>query len=80
MSDKVAEFLEGLADLSQRTGLVVGGCGCLGSPYLEHTGEGRPEVYGRLSATGRYVAQPSDHALYAALDLSYVDNAPGGRG
>ena len=30
----VETFLEGLIKLSRETGIVVGGCGCCGSPYL----------------------------------------------
>jgi bacterioferritin-associated ferredoxin len=32
---KEQEFLRGLAELSRRTGIIIGGCGCCDSPFLE---------------------------------------------
>ena len=34
MTDKEKAFLIGLERLSRETGIVIGGCGCCGSPYL----------------------------------------------
>lgn len=31
---KKKEFMEGLAALTQKTGIAIGGCGCCDSPYL----------------------------------------------
>jgi len=28
------EFLNGLAELSRKTGIIISGCGCCSSPYL----------------------------------------------
>jgi hypothetical protein len=33
---KEAEFLRGLRELTLRTGISIGGCGCCSSPYLSH--------------------------------------------
>lgn len=33
--EKVAFFLEKLADLQDETGVSIGGCGCCGSPYID---------------------------------------------
>lgn len=32
--EQITEFLRGLAELTRRTGVEVGGCGCCGSPFL----------------------------------------------
>jgi hypothetical protein len=34
MTDKEKEFLIGLTELTKRTGVVISGCGCCGSPNL----------------------------------------------
>jgi len=35
MNEKtLKEFLEGLAELTKKKGVAIGGCGCCGSPYL----------------------------------------------
>jgi len=31
---RMSEFMEGLAELTKKTGVAVAGCGCCGSPYL----------------------------------------------
>lgn len=35
MSEEEIEFLRGLDELSRRTGVIIAGCGCCGSPSLE---------------------------------------------
>ena len=35
MTDKEKEFIKGLEKLTRETGIVIGGCGCCGSPYLD---------------------------------------------
>jgi len=37
MSDRIADFLQELAKLTDKYGIEVGGCGCCGSPWLEDT-------------------------------------------
>lgn len=37
MTENEKRFLEGLEVLTKETGVVVGGCGCCGSPYLTCT-------------------------------------------
>jgi len=32
--DRQAQFLKELAELSRKHGILIGGCGCCGSPYL----------------------------------------------
>ena len=34
-SDRVREFILGLTELTRKTGIVIGGCGCCDSPYVE---------------------------------------------
>ena len=34
--EKVDAFLVGLTKLTMETGVEIGGCGCCGSPYLNH--------------------------------------------
>lgn len=33
-SERLAAFIKGLTSLTQDHGLVIGGCGCCGSPYI----------------------------------------------
>jgi hypothetical protein len=33
MKKELKEFLDGLTELSLKTGVTIGGCGCCGSPY-----------------------------------------------
>lgn len=40
------EFLIGLTELSKRTGVAIGGCGCCGSPSLENISEGNARIVG----------------------------------
>lgn len=35
MTDAEKKFLEGLTKLTLETGVVIGGCGCCGSPFLD---------------------------------------------
>lgn len=37
-TNKEKEFLVGLEKLTRKTGIVIGGCGCCGSPYLYEVG------------------------------------------
>lgn len=37
---RMTEFLEGLTELTKKTGIAVGGCGCCGSPYLTTSDSG----------------------------------------
>ena len=32
--ERIVEFLIGLTELTRKTGIVIGGCGCCGSPSL----------------------------------------------
>lgn len=45
----VAAFMLGLEELTRRTGIAVGGCGCCGSPYLvdaeQHTEANSRYIY-----------------------------------
>jgi hypothetical protein len=34
-AEKEREFLIGLTELTRRTGVVIGGCGCCGSPFID---------------------------------------------
>ena len=34
ITENEKEFLIGLAELTRKTGIVIGGCGCCGSPFL----------------------------------------------
>ena len=34
LNEKEREFIIGLNELTKKTGIAVGGCGCCGSPYL----------------------------------------------
>ena len=36
MDNKYDEFMEGLKELTLRTGVEIGGCGCCGSPFISH--------------------------------------------
>ena len=38
--EKLNEFLEELSKLSSKYGLVIGGCGCCGSPWVEDVNSG----------------------------------------
>lgn len=40
MTDSEKEFINGLNDLTRKTGVTIAGCGCCGSPYLYSTKEG----------------------------------------
>lgn len=42
-------FLTELGELSKRYGIVIGGCGCCGSPYLEYMNENMKEIATDLS-------------------------------
>ncbi len=35
MNEKEKEFMRGLTELTRKTGILIGGCGCCGSPYLD---------------------------------------------
>lgn len=41
MKEKVMKFLEGLSELSNKTGITVHGCGCCGSPFLDELEKGQ---------------------------------------
>jgi len=38
-NEKEKEFLLGLEQLTRKTGIVIGGCGCCSSPFLEELDE-----------------------------------------
>ena len=50
-TDKEKEFLIGLTELTKRTGIVIGGCGCCGSPNLQEI-ENIPEESGYVLCVG----------------------------
>lgn len=33
-TEREQQFLDGLTELTKRTGVVIAGCGCCGSPFL----------------------------------------------
>jgi len=35
--ERIDAFLKQLTELSLRTGVVIGGCGCCGSPFMQST-------------------------------------------
>ena len=37
MGDRITDFLQELAKLTDKYGIEVGGCGCCGSPWLDDT-------------------------------------------
>lgn len=43
--DEFGRFLEELTALSRRHGIEIGGCGCCGSPWLNHREVGSDEAY-----------------------------------
>lgn len=48
MKPDIAAFLRELTDLSTKYNLVIGGCGCCGSPWimeLEHDDHGKAYTY-----------------------------------
>ena len=52
MRENERKFLVGLEKLSRETGVVIGGCGCCGSPYLREMGaESSQSGYG-FGSTG----------------------------
>lgn len=51
------EFLKELADLTAKHGLVIGGCGCCGSPFLERTDDDSTDRPTRFNLTYSAVAQ-----------------------
>lgn len=38
VKERISEFMDGLEELSRRTGVYVSGCGCCGSPFLDVEG------------------------------------------
>jgi hypothetical protein len=53
--ERVAAFTEELTALSRRLDLVVGGCGCCGSPFVYDMREKDEARWVRDFAHGRYV-------------------------
>lgn len=45
MKDNEHEFLVGLTELTKKTGIAIGGCGCCGSPYLSEVEIGPNDGY-----------------------------------
>lgn len=43
--ERLHYFLEELTGLSERYGIVIGGCGCCGSPYLTDCSTEEDKVY-----------------------------------
>jgi len=39
MENKIREFIKGLDELSAKTGIAIGGCGCCGSPLIREKKE-----------------------------------------
>lgn len=58
-------FLKELSELSNKYGLVIWGCGCCGSPNIEH----------RDSCTGNYQISSTDFksVLYVGQELFYKE-------
>jgi len=42
--EREREFMTGLTELTRRTGIVIGGCGCCGSPALDETKQLDPQA------------------------------------
>lgn len=64
-SEKEREFLIGLEELTRRTGIAVVGCGCCGSPGLDHLQDDEfpPEAgYGHESMRDFEWIAPGDYA------------------
>ena len=60
-TDAERAFLIGLEKLSRETGVVVGGCGCCGSPYLfEEADMSKGAGYGWTSGGDVTWISPSD--------------------
>lgn len=38
MDENKIKFLQGLEKLTRETGIIIGGCGCCGSPFLSAVG------------------------------------------
>jgi hypothetical protein len=46
MNDREKEFLIGLRELTNKTGVAIGGCGCCGSPFMYETKPNEQAGYG----------------------------------
>ncbi|MEU3785230.1 hypothetical protein [Streptomyces sp900129855] len=59
----IEEFLEDLAALTAKHGILIEGCGCCGSPFLERSGADQKNLPIRFGLT--YVPQTGQYAVDA---------------
>lgn len=62
--DSMPPFLDELAALTAKHGLVIEGCGCCGSPFLQRADAASTELPARLNLaysakTQRYTVEPA---------------------
>lgn len=54
-------FLFELSQLTRNWGFVIAGCGCCGSPWVEHRPEGGGDYPGAHDPNARYVTDGAEH-------------------
>lgn len=72
---RFAQFLAGLAELTRKTGVIIGGCGCCGSPHLRVATELAPEA-GYGFAGGVHWISPDDDYDWEEYSASIVRHVP----
>lgn len=72
-TEKEKEFLIGLTELSRKTGIIVTGCGCCGSPSLSDIGE-EPKTEIDKKINGRtYESLKDDRCGYGHIQYNQCD-------